>query len=336
MTSSSAPYSRRHLGRSLRWQKHRGLERPSLLLCVVAALPLSGCGDSAAAPGGSDGAGGTGSTSSEGATGAGGSTLTTSETSTGDMSCTVRVQGDLIVTNDSDLEWLQTVQEVEGNVVVEGLSGSTVLEELRCLETVGGGLEVRNSPDLQDFSGLGNLQAIGERGGVAILVEENPALRSLSGLVSLREVGIVAILGNDRLERLGLEGFEFIRGIRLGSEVCPAQASPDAPVPPPIFSGDNPMLTELDGLAGTEVLNFVVRGQSAFVSTDEIEEVTLAYREKYGPNGGGVSHEFKHNPNLSESEIAAVFEADGVGIYENAACENRDDDRVCECPGGPK
>ena len=168
-----------------------------------------------------------------------------------DLECSVVVEESLTVDGQTDRAWLATVREVQGNLMVMNLSDSAHLDELQCLEVVGGWLRLHDNPDLVDLAGLGRLRefsgGLGPSYGLHVL--RNPVLESLGGLTALKEIGGIEILSNPRLERLELQGFRRIGQLLIGSTACPDPAPPPGePTGPREFSGDNPSLKELGPL----------------------------------------------------------------------------------------
>lgn len=291
--------------------RQHALAHALLLGCV-------GCGPDVSSPGGSGGQSGSSSTSGE----------TSGSTTGAPLDCTEVVAENLVVDDDTDRAWLATVREVHGDLTIHRLGNTAQLSELGCLERIEGKLSLRENPDLVDLRGLSRLAEVD-----AIDIVDNTSLETLAGLDSLERTGFVQIIGNPALQRLELTSLTEVSDLHLGFAECPHNPGDPDSIDGPLLSGDNPQLASIDDLtnlrsAGT----FAVLGQSAFNSTARIAEITRDLREDVGPLGIGASSTFMGNPNLAESEIAEVFAADGRDSYgSGTACENRDDDRECEC-----
>ena len=284
---------------------------------MFGALLAVACGPEVGG-GGEDG--GTGSSS----TGADASTGSSNSSSGVEVGCFEVVYGSLLLDEETDLEWLSTVREVTGQLTVNSFGGTRDLRELRCLDTVGGAIDIRRNPDLESLAGMEMLREIGD----ILFVTENPRLKTLD--LPVEKVCGVQIASNPNMESIGLANVRSIDFLSLGSSSCPDFPEPGAV---PTIVGDNPLLKNVEALQNLEeAVLFIVAGQSGFVSTGGIVETTEAFRRRYPDKQYGVQSEFLRNPSLSESEVSKVFEAEGRESYgANQACENRDDDRECTC-----
>lgn len=291
---------------------------------VVSAFLCGGCGPGVAEATSGDHSGESGAVVSSSST-SGTSTSSEETSSSGGDECTEVVEGALLVNGETDLEWLATVREVTGQVNVVALPGSETLAEMKCLETVGGLFSVSENPELRSLSGMVRLKELGH----AILYA-NPKLEQV-GLDALESVDILEVSGNPVLSMIGLPKVRAIRDLRLGGYSCPEWPEPDTV---PVIGGDNPQLRGIDGLENLESsVTFVVSGQTGFVSTDRIVEVSeLLHEGGIHADSIRIRSSFFGNPNLPETEIAKAFEAQGRENYDgDDACENRDDNRICEC-----
>lgn len=292
---------------------------------AVSAFLCAGCGPSAAEVISGDHSGESGAVVSSSSTSGTSTTPSLESSSTGGAECTEVVEGALLVNGETDLEWLATVREVSGQLNVIALPGSETLAEMRCLETVGGLFSVSENPELRSLSGMIRLKELGH----AILYA-NPKLEQV-GLDELESVDILEISGNPMLSAIGLPNVRVIRNLRLGGYSCPEWPEPDTV---PVIGGDNPQLRGIDGLESLESsVTFVVSGQTGFVSTDRIVEISeLLHEGGIHADSIRIRSSFFGNPNLPETEIARAFEAQGRKSYDgHDACENRDDNRICEC-----
>lgn len=294
-------------------------------VAFAAVCLVAGCGPVTAetTSGGNSGeAGGSVSSSSTSGT----STTSSEEiSSSGGEECTEVVEGALLVNGETDLEWVATVREVAGQLSVTALPGSETLAELKCLEKVGGGFFVDQNPELRSLSGMVRLKELNHA-----IIYENPKLEQV-GLDALESVDILEVSGNPVLSMIGLPKVRAIRDLRLGGYSCPEWPEPDTV---PVIGGDNPQLRGIDGLENLESsVTFVVSGQTGFVSTDRIVEVSeLLHEGGIHADSIRIRSSFFGNPNLPETEIAKAFEAQGRKSYDgDDACENRDDNRICEC-----
>ncbi len=285
---------------------------------ILGTLLAVACGPKVGSDGGGDSSAGSSSTDADASTGS-------STSSTGvDAGCIEVVYGSLLLDEETDLEWLSTVREVTGQLTVNSFGGTRDLRELRCLDTVGGAIDIQRNPDLESLAGMEMLREIG---GI-LFVTENPRLRTLD--LPVEEVYGVRIGSNPSLESLGLADIRAVDFFSLGSNSCPDFPEPDAV---PTIVGDNPSLKSVEALQNLQdPVLFIIAGQSGFSSTDEIVETTKTFRRRYPDRQHGVESVFLRNPSLSESEVSKVFEAEGRESYgADQACENRDDDRKCVC-----
>lgn len=163
-----------------------------------------------------------------------------------DLSCIERIEGMLMVTNNSqlvsldgldglrvidgmvvirgnqslrDLSGLEMLQRIDGSVEIEDNQGLLRLEGLNGLQEVGDQLRIGNQHQLGNFRGLESLVRVG-----SLDIFMNSQLRDLTGLESLTEVsywlsisensGLVRLDGLDSLFRIG-EGLRLERNDQL-------------------------------------------------------------------------------------------------------------------------
>ncbi|HEY5956702.1 MAG TPA: hypothetical protein VIV60_09125 [Polyangiaceae bacterium] len=163
------------------------------------------------------------------------------------------------------LEGLEGLQQVGGNLSIEGLGGLGSIEALQNLKRVGGDLTLTELPKLGSFKGLGSLETI--HGGLDIdhidrLVDlmTFEALHSVDGDFSLKD--------NPQLTSA-----QFPRNPRIGGD---------------IFISSNDALTELSGF-GTPV--GIDQSLSVYENAN-VEAITLPGSES------NTKYSISHNPKL--------------------------------------
>lgn len=290
-------------------------------ILFVGVLLLAACGPDVGAVG--ETGGGDGGSSLTGA----GSLSGGADSSFGtDAGCFEVVDGALSVDEGTDLEWLSTVREVTGQLTILSFSGTRDLGELRCLQSVGGAMAVRGNPNLESLAGLEMIRDVDD----FLIVTENPRLRTLD--IPLERVRRLQVSSNPSLESLGLSMVQEMELLEVGYINCPEFPDPETGLTP-VIGGDNPLLQGVDGLESLRSDSvFLIAGQSGLVSTEGIVEVAESYQQQFPDGQVGVQSKFWGNPSLSEAEVSRVFDAEGRKSYGAAqACENRDDERECQC-----
>lgn len=173
--------------------------------------------------------------------------------------CSV-LEGNLVIQEASpgsivNLDGLQYLQEITGNLVIRRLRDLEQLNGLDQLTRIGGELNIQGNPKLKNMNGLGQLNYVGSQSIVAnnasltsmnglnrlatingaFYVRSNPTLNQLSGLNGLQSIyGDLVINGNPTLN--SLEGLENLLSIGRSTRA-------------ELKITNNPSLRELDGLA---------------------------------------------------------------------------------------
>ncbi len=247
-----------------------------------------------------------------------------SESTTGEP-CGVVHDGELRIDETTDLTMVEPVRVVQGGLIVIGLAASD-LQVLSCLEEVEGDVRIIDNTGLVTLAGLDRLREIraddGDAGIGNLIIAGNPLLQSLVGLDQLETVQALRLEDNTVLASIGLPSLATIEhGIRLGG-CSGGEVGDDTPAS---ASGDNPLLTGLDGLdALQQVGGLWIHGQQALVSLARLRELAEAGTEFAAPVEIGL------NPLLPTSEITSF--ADAAGLDTVVACQNADDAVACACP----
>lgn len=213
-----------------------------------------------------------------------------SETTWGSMECPNIFEGDLVLTDETDVDALRTVFRVTGDVLVEE-TAFVDLEFLSCLQRIDGSLLVRRNPLLENLNGLEQLESFinaGPFGGVSI--EFNPKLQTLAALGAVREMRRLQIWDNDSLTDLGLNSLETVVRIAIGECVRGDEKEP--------YSFSNDALVTIDGFASLREARVEVGGQANLVSLGSLHDVEA--------RGGELSGTFWHNPQLATEEIESL------------------------------
>jgi hypothetical protein len=133
--------------------------------------------------------------------------------------CT-EVEGDVIISgsNITNLNGLNVLTSIQGNLNLEGNSILVNLIGLDNLSAVGGSLSIYNNPLLSEISSLGSLTSIGD--GLILGIQTwlshywgNPSLINLTGLEGITSLTNLTIIGNHSLTDLtGLNNLHSISG----------------------------------------------------------------------------------------------------------------------------
>lgn len=115
-------------------------------------------------------------------------------------------QGDLIITDATELDALACIVEVTGKLRIEGTTTLSSFPQLGNLKVVGDEVLIGGNAALTDVDGLTGLTEV--KGAASQLtLYQNPALVDISGLQSLRVVDAIVIMDCDALTSLaGIQG----------------------------------------------------------------------------------------------------------------------------------
>ena len=119
----------------------------------------------------------------------------------------VEIEGDLHITDSTDLASLICVSSVTGSLFVNDTSLET-FQELANLKSVGGTVQIGGNASLVDLAGLEGLIEIKGGGGYGeATIFDNPMIENLDGLKSLEVMDYLTILNCDGLSDLsGVSG----------------------------------------------------------------------------------------------------------------------------------
>lgn len=112
-------------------------------------------------------------------------------------------QGDLIITDATDLDSLACIVEVTGSLKILKTQSLTSFAQLANLKVVGDDVDIGENAALIDLDGLSGL--VTAKGGDSfgeITIYYNPSLVDITGLHSLAVIDSLVILGNDALADL--------------------------------------------------------------------------------------------------------------------------------------
>ena len=109
-----------------------------------------------------------------------------------------------------DIERFKNLRELEGNLIIESVSGMTNLDFLSTIESVSGIIGISENKELLNIEGLSRLKK-----ARSIVILRNPKLVSMN-LSSLKEVSDLTIKKNPQLKSLmGLEQLESAHSILI-------------------------------------------------------------------------------------------------------------------------
>jgi hypothetical protein len=222
-------------------------------------------------------------------------------------------EGDLMINDTTDVDAFALVGHVTGSVRVIGYSG-TDLQFLSCLHRVDDYVWISQSPNLQNLTGLGNLDQLG-----GLLLRLNPGLTSLDGLGSVETLVSLVIWGNAALVSLDLSQLRHLNLLTIGTCDFNFEQGEDF---------DNPLLQDLDGLTALESLGgLTISSQSGIVSLGRLHDLAA--------EGGFENYPtiINNNPNLPYEQIELLEELAG----ELSSCGNLGEpagnECYCENPG---
>jgi hypothetical protein len=112
--------------------------------------------------------------------------------------------GSALVRTAADLPALRDIEQIDGNLYIEGDDTITSLDDLGCLRVLRGELLIRNNPRLQSLAGLARLEHLESTQAAAgtLSIVENAALSDLT-LPALTSVAHrIHICGNPSLSEL--------------------------------------------------------------------------------------------------------------------------------------
>ena len=98
----------------------------------------------------------------------------------------VTISGNYLVNNITNLNGLDEVKSIGGNLRFNNNNVLTDITGLENLTSIGGTLSVTDNPLLTDISGLNNINTVGRQ----LLIDGNAALENLTGLNSISTIGL--------------------------------------------------------------------------------------------------------------------------------------------------
>lgn len=251
------------------------------------------------------------STSSSSATG-GSEDGSSSETTTGGTpECPDVLDGNLELTDETDIDALRTVHRIRGGLIVENTSFMN-LEFLSCLHHIEGSIRIRFNPALETLTGLENVESLSQEDpSDGVQIRSNDALTSLAGLASITTMRRLTVQDNAALTDLGLNALEVLGVLEIGQCTTGNEADPYG------FSNDS--LTTIEGLASLREGEADIGGQRNLASLGTLHDVAA--------NAEQFSVWLWHNPELAVAEIESIG---GVGCgnqgFEGEEC-------ICPNPG---
>lgn len=219
-------------------------------------------------------------------------------------------EGTVVVLADSSLDVLDDVTCVDGNIIINSGSLST-LQRLSSLTKVTGDLLVVGSGRITSLDGLANLAFVG---GV-LMVQNNNQLVDLRGLQSLRDFGTLRIVGNSLMTTLlGLEGLVEVSGsieINGVPNVTSLRGLENLRSAGELRIQNNDALTDVSALDGLQRTT----GGFALVSNDSLVEASFANLQRVD----GVFDVFEHSALQTVSLPALLLIAGPMRIRDNQA-----------------
>lgn len=235
------------------------------------------------------------------------------ESATTSVECMGVREGDLLITEGTDVSSLTQIGRVTGDLIVHQ-TDHVDLSFLGCLQAVEGNVLISRSDKLATLEGLGRLEHVGNDiemvpgyVGGRLSVTGCPSLVSLEGIGPIANLLRLTVANNDSLNDLALNDLETLYALDVG------ECAPDEHA-----LADNDALVEINGLAQLTTLQAVtVGGQFDLVSLGRLHELAAS--------GGypGYAANFYNNRNLPYSEIEAL--ASLTGIEPDRACGNLGD-----------
>lgn len=222
------------------------------------------------------------------------------------VECAGVYEGDLQVTEDTDLSMLSQIGRVTGNVAV-GHSNFVDLGFLGCLREVGGTFNIVSNDELESLAGLEKLEAAEQ-----IWITGNDKLLGLDAVGPVKSLEQLSVYHNLLLSDLAFNDLESVERLLLGD--CGADPSEI----PPDYA---PALTEINGFASLTSISLVkVAGQTELVSLGRLHDIAAA---------GGIHDAVNvyNNHKLPYSEVANL---ESLSEARFASCGNLGDpDPLC-------
>ena len=256
-------------------------------------------------------------------------------------------EGTLEIGSLEDTVDLPLYTEITGSLSIGNAPGLKDLSFFHCLDTVGSTepvddlhsnvIDISRAVDLETLNGLERLEHVDNL--KVIKIEDNPKLRSLEALESLRamrvEFGGIWITGNPSLRVLGLRNLEEVPEMQVGDRKAGEPlAEPDAEWPP---GASTCLPAGMDGLEEIDGLDSLTRfNRLSFLGNVNLVSIEglrgLAQRAEAlspddDPYAPGVW--FGLNTNLPLSTIRQLW-ADDMGAIQLTTCGNRDEEVPCE------
>jgi|GEM_PF-5817878 len=220
----------------------------------------------------------------------------------------------------TDLSFLECLQEVEGQIGINGLDLQSLagLERLERVEVAAGTwppgkIEVWGNPKLTSVDGLSGLTHVDR-----LVVRGNPLLVSLEGLSALETAQSIVIEDNDALTTVGLRALKSVEGISISPFSC--ESASGIPVRP-IYGNNN--LVEFDGLDSLETFEeIVIAGNENLKSIEGLSHLSSATGLHLITLVQNTSLPYAH---IIEFEQQLGYELGGW------VCGNSDDPKPCIC-----
>ena len=122
------------------------------------------------------------------------------------------VEGDVMITNQADLDALEGVTHLTGNLSIKTQVASLDFSPLSVLQSVSDNIIILDNPNLQTVEGFPSLIKIGDEGTADIVgrltISLNPKLTTLNGFNALKNMGSLDISSNGAL--VSFSGFEAL------------------------------------------------------------------------------------------------------------------------------
>ncbi len=199
-------------------------------------------------------------------------------TSIQELSGLTTVAGDLEIVNYAiaNLQGLQNITSIEGNLILENFDSISNLQELENLSYIGEDLFINGCDNLVSLQGLSNLDTLG--GMLRILY--NDGLSDLNGLENLVSVQSLNIAGNNNMvslsgldnlshieEYIGINDNESLLNIDALSNITSASGD--------LIITDNNSLVDLNGLDNlSSIYRITIQGNSALSDISGLNNIS--------------------------------------------------------------
>jgi hypothetical protein len=220
-------------------------------------------------------------------------------------------EGDLQISENTDLSALATIGRVTGTVYINMLDrDQTDLSFFSCLHTIDKSLVVSDNKQLQTTEGIVNLQSVSR-----ITIFDNPKLQTISGFEQISELITLKIYYNPSLEDIVFESLESVNTLTIG--YCDQGGG----------TAKQPLLVDLIDFAElTSVVSLHIDGNEMLMAAAVLD--ALAANGSSVPLGVAT---VRFNPMLPEAAVHAQLDVLGLSMRDREVCGNAEGDPECLC-----